>query len=350
MTNKPVFEFVDRLPGGSLHLYSDPKTELRAIVAIHNTRRGPALGGCRCLSYASETDALNDAVRLANGMTHKAAVLGLPMGGGKSVLLKPPVIADREAYFASFGRFIDTLGGQYITAIDSGTAPEDMDIVAKHTRHVTCTSSLEGFEITDPSPYTAKGVILGMLAALQFKLGRDSLEGIHVAVQGVGNVGALLVEALAKLKAKITICEADAERLDKCRKAFPVDVVPPKAIYQTDCDIFAPSALGAILNEKTIPQLKAKIIAGSANNQLEKASDADLLMQKGILYAPDYVVNGGGLINAVAQYHRWNEAEVSKRVQEIPKILTEIFTKAKTQKCNTEKIAAAMAKAQLERS
>ena len=284
---------------GEVHFEFDKATGLKAIIAIHDARLGPALGGCRFLPYDTDEAALVDALRLARGMTYKAALAGLAHGGGKSVLIRPKQHFDRVALFRAFGKFVDALGGHYITAEDSGTGLEDMEVLRTVTKHVTGVDVANGGS-GDPSPFTALGVRRGIEACVKFKLGRASLEGVHVAVQGVGHVGYHLCKELHEAGAKLSVADVDPLKSERAQREFKATVVPLDGIFQVACDVIAPCALGSALNDQTIPKLTAKIVAGAANNQLAEPRHGDDLHARGILYAPDYAINAGGLIN-VAQ-------------------------------------------------
>jgi leucine dehydrogenase len=274
------------------HIGSDPPSQLRAIIAIHSTQLGPALGGCRCLFYPSFSAAAVEAMRLARAMSYKAAITGVPYGGGKAVLLRPKQILNREAYFEAFGRFVEALGGRYITAEDSGTSQADMDIVAGVTRHVRGTSA----DFGDPAPYTALGVRRGIEAAVKFLDGRSDLEGLRVAVQGVGHVGYHLCRELSALGVRLTVADLNEAVLRRCAEEFHAAIISPDRIYEAECDVFAPCALGGVLNQDTVKRLQARVVAGSANNQLADLRTSEILHYRGILYVPDYVINAGGLI------------------------------------------------------
>lgn len=323
-----VSNYAESLDFGDLHLKIDRVTGLCAIIAIHNTKLGPALGGCRFIEYPSRGAAIVDALRLARGMTYKAAITGLPLGGGKSVIIKPSGSYDREALFSSFGQFIDTLGGRYITANDSGTSMSDMDIIAKETSYVTTTTPPAGSQLHDSSFFTARGVFRSIQAALSYRLKKDSLNGIHVALQGTGSVAYYLAKLLSESGARITACDIDTARVNAFAKAFEADIVSPEAIYDVDCDVFSPSALGAVINRFTIPRLKATVIAGCANNQLESHESGIACQQRGILYAPDYLANSGGLIFAAADYLKQDQDSVIDKIDTIYDTLLRIFTRA----------------------
>lgn len=330
-----VINYAKKIGFGDIHFKIDPATNLIAIIAIHSTKLGPALGGCRFLEYPSFTSALQDAIRLAWGMSYKAAISGLPLGGGKSVLLKPKVLPDRAAYFEAFGRFIEELGGRYITAVDSGTTTFDMDAIARSTSYVTSTSAVNG----DPSPYTALGVRKAIEAAVKFQLGKNDLSGIHVAIQGVGNVGYYLAKELHQLGAKLTVSDINPVMVQRCVNEFAAATVETQLTHKVACDVFAPCALGAILNDRTIAEIKAPIIAGAANNQLAETRHGDLLQQRGILYAPDYVINSGGLIDVAAQYYHDPKSKVIKQVENIYNTTMNIFELAKKENAPTSNIA-----------
>lgn len=340
-----VFQFAKKLKFGELHFKIDNKTGLFAIIAIHNTKLGPAIGGCRCLTYPSTQAAINDAVRLAHMMSYKAAICALPHGGAKAVLMKPSEIADRQAYFQSFAEFVNELNGRYITAVDSGTGVEEMNIISTRTPFVTCTSQGGG---GDPSPLTALGVKRGIEAAVKFKLGKENLVGIHVAIQGAGHVGYNLARYLHQSGARITMTDTDANSLQRCIREFDVGSVMPEDIYQVECDVFAPCALGSSLNATTIPQLKTQIIAGAANNQLrDLIVDDQRLFEKGILYAPDFLINSGGLIYAAAAYDHGSLQQAEDQIFHIYEALMNIFERAKAEKKPTNQVAQQIAEERL---
>ena len=330
-----MFEKFEHANLSELHFCADESTQLKSIIAIHSTDRGPALGGCRCVDYTSDEDAINDVIRLAKGMSYKAALADVPQGGGKAVIIKPPFIEDRNALYQSFGKFVDSLGGRYITAVDSGTLLSDMDQVHRVTPYVSgCTD--DGF---DPSPLTALGVFSGIKAALFHRRGNDSLRGVHVAIQGLGNVGFALAELLHKAGARLTVCDIDIEKQHLCEQRFGASSVAPEEIYHVPCDVFSPCGLGAILNDNTIPHLSCEFIAGSANNQLEVLRHGDVLHQKGILYAPDYVINAGGLIQVSLCLTHVSQQDIVKKTIDIRKTLEQIFTQSAHDNVPTHLIA-----------
>jgi leucine dehydrogenase len=309
---------------GDLHFKVDPETGMKAMIAIHSTKLGPALGGCRFIEYPNIGAALKDVMRLARGMSFKAASVNLPLGGGKSVIIKPRGSFDRTAYMHQFGTFIEELNGRYITALDSGTVLNDMDIIGEHTQHVASLSKYNG----DPSPSTAKGILRGIQAAVAFKLGKEHLKGLHVAIQGLGHVGYQLATHLHELGATLTVADISTDSVERAVKELGARAVSTDVIHKIPCDVFAPCALGAILNDVTIPQLQTPIVAGAANNQLAHAYHGRMLHDKGILFAADYVINAGGLIFAASKYLHTPEEKVQKQIDSIYTSLTEIFTRS----------------------
>ncbi|WP_193368406.1 Glu/Leu/Phe/Val dehydrogenase [Pelagibius marinus] len=314
----------------------DPASGLKAIIAIHNTNRGPALGGCRMWPYASDEDALTDALRLSRGMTYKSALAGLDYGGGKSVIIGDPRADKSEALFRAMGRFVDTLGGRYSVAEDVGISVPDVEIMAEETRHV---AGIAAGGVGDPSPATAYGVFMGIKAAARHRLGVDSLSGLRIAVQGVGHVGYYLCRHLAAEGAELLVADIAQDSLDRVVREFGAQVVAPEAIATAAVDIYAPCALGATINDETLPQLQAKIVAGSANNQLAEARHGEALRRRGILYAPDYVINAGGVIVISHEGPDYNEAKAFAHVAQIHDTLLEIFRRADAQKVATSEAA-----------
>lgn len=326
MDDFDLFEYSTDLDFGELHIKSDPDRSFRTIVAIHNLNRGPAIGGCRFIEYEHTDDALWDVMRLARGMTYKAAMANLDHGGAKAVMLRPPELTEdqRARLFSAFGDFVDSLGGDYITAEDSGTEVEDMNTVRSRTEYVLGVGEDQG-GAGDPSPYTAVGVRRGMEAAVQALYGRSSLDGLSVAIQGVGNVGYHLVDELVNRGANLTVTDVDEEALQTVRESFDVEVVEPKRIYDVECDIFAPCALGAVLNDETISRLSCDIVAGSANNQLKEEKHDTQLLEENIFYAPDYVINAGGLIYLAEHFAGEETGTDSDRIQGIYDNIREIY-------------------------
>ncbi len=328
---------------GDLHFKIDPETGMKAIVAIHSTKLGPALGGCRFIEYANTSSAIYDAMRLARGMSYKAASVNLPLGGGKAVIIKPKTHFDREAYLHAFGKFVNELGGRYITAMDSGTEMTDMDIIAQNTTYVAGLSHHNG----DPSPSTAKGVLRGIQAAVEFKLGKNKLEGLTIAIQGLGHVGYALAQHLHELGAKLIVADINTTATQLAYKEFEATVVSPEAIHRMPCDVFAPCALGAVINDVSIGELQTSIVAGAANNQLAHGYHGHLLHQKGILYATDYVINAGGLIYAASKYLHTPEQLVGQQIDGIHTSLLLIFARSQLENLPTNEIADTLAQEKL---
>jgi leucine dehydrogenase len=341
-----VFGKLSTYDFGEVHFRLDKATQLRAIVAIHDSRLGPALGGCRFIEYDTDEAAYIDALRLARGMTYKAALAGLAHGGGKSVIIRPRARFDRVALFRSFGRFIEDLRGHYITAEDSGTGLEDMEIVRTVTKHVTGIDPSHGGS-GDPSPFTALGVRRGIEACVKFKLGKTELKGVHVAVQGVGHVGYHLCKELHAQGAKLTVADVDKLKSERAQREFGAAIVAIDDVAKVECDVFAPCALGAGINDTTVPHLRARIVAGAANNQLAEPRHGDDLHARGILYAPDYAINAGGLVN-VAQEVKGYDAAVSRdRTLKIYDTIYEICERSQKLAAPTYKVADIMVEEKL---
>jgi leucine dehydrogenase len=333
-----IFDQMQQLRYGKLHLHTDEATGLRAVVAVHNTRLGPGIGGCRCIPYATSDAAITDAMRLARGMSYKAAISGLPHGGAKAVImLDADRQYDREALFTAYGRFVDSIGGDYITCEDSGTSTSDMDIVARQTRHVLGTSAGSG----DPSPFTALGVRRGLQAAVKFQMDRDELDGLHIAVQGVGHVGYYLVKEVAALGARVTVADINADNVQRCVDEFGAVAVSTDEILAVECDVLAPCALGAVFNDQSIPTLNTRIIAGASNNVLAEDRHGVELFKRGILYAPDYAINAGGLINVAIEYGPggYDADRATERVNALYDAMWEIFERAKAEDTPTHMVA-----------
>ena len=312
----------------------DAAAGLKAIIAIHNTNRGPALGGCRMWPYASEEEALTDALRLSRGMTYKSALADLAMGGGKSVIIGDPRKDKSDALFRAMGRFVASLGGRYTVAEDVGISVPDVDLMGEETEFVAgATKGGAG----DPSPATAYGVYMGIKAAAKHRLGSEDLKGLRIAVQGVGHVGYYLCRYLSGEGAELVVTDIARDSLDRVAGEFDAKVVAPQAIYGAEADVFAPCALGAVINDETLPLLKAKVVAGSANNQLAEARHGEALRQRGILYAPDYVINAGGIVNISHEGPGYDEAKAFAHVARIHDTLLEIFRRAeKKQRATSE--------------
>jgi leucine dehydrogenase len=301
---------------------------LKAIIAIHNTALGPALGGTRMWNYKTEDEALTDVLRLSKGMSYKAAAAGLNLGGGKAVIIGDPKTQKSEAMFRSFGRFVNSLNGRYITAEDVGTTVREMEYIFMETPWVTGIPKAFGGS-GDPSPYTAHGVLMGIKASAKEKLGTDSLKGVRIAVQGLGNVGYHLVEYLAKEQAIVTATDIDSDKLKKVTTQFGMKAVAPDEIIGTECDILAPCAMGAVINDESIKKLKTKIVCGGANNQLAEPRHGDMLREMGILYAPDYVANAGGLMNVFVELEGYSPERAFDKTIQVYDNLLKVFAIAK---------------------
>ncbi|ARU17993.1 Glu/Leu/Phe/Val family dehydrogenase [Croceicoccus marinus] len=302
---------------------ADPASGLRGVIVLHSTRLGPAAGGCRFWRYDSDAAMMADAVRLAEGMAYKNALAELPLGGGKSVIAMPAGPFNRDALMRAFGRAVEALGGDYLTAEDVGTSVADMTIVRGETRHVAGLDAAEGKPGGDPSPWTARGVFLAMQLAAR-RLGSD-LAGLTVAVQGLGHVGAHLCRDLHEAGAKLVVADVDADRAEAAAREFGARIVQPGDIVAAEADIFAPCALGGVLDSRSVPLLRAKLVCGAANNVLAAPDDGDLLARRGVLYAPDYVVNAGGIINVAAEHLGWTAAEAARRVEDTPRRLAAVL-------------------------
>ncbi len=303
----------------------DPESGLRAIVSIHNTKLGPALGGMRLWNYESEDEAMTDVLRLSKGMTYKSAIAKTGLGGGKSVIIGDPK-AKTEAQFLAMGRFIDTLDGAYITAEDVNTTVPDMQVVRRSTRWVTGLSRDDGGS-DNPSPYTAYGVFLGLRAAVERAFGDADLSKRSVAVQGVGAVGSELCRRLREAGAKVFVCDPKAKRVAELVETLGVEEIQDSDLWGMEVDVFAPCALGAVINDETIGQLKCKVIAGAANNVLHTPENGVELFERGILYAPDYVINAGGIVNVSVEFIEggYNQDVALRRIERIPQALQEIW-------------------------
>ncbi|ASN05321.1 branched-chain amino acid dehydrogenase [Virgibacillus necropolis] len=323
-----IFTYMEKYDYEQLVFCQDKNSGLKAIIAIHDTTLGPALGGTRMWTYKSEAEAIEDALRLAKGMTYKNAAAGLELGGGKTVIIGDPKTDKNPEMFRAFGRYIQGLNGRYITAEDVGTTVHDMDLIHMETDFVTGISPEFGSS-GNPSPVTAYGIYKGMKAAAMEAFGSDSLEGKTVAVQGIGNVAFTLCEHLHEEGANLIVTDINKEAVTRAVHAFGATAVDPDDIYGVDCDIYAPCALGATINDETIPQLKAKVIAGSANNQLKKTVHGDIIHEKGIVYAPDYVINSGGVINVADELNGYNANRAMKNVETIYDSLLKIFAISK---------------------
>jgi leucine dehydrogenase len=326
--------------------FHDRETGLKAIIGIHSTVLGPSLGGCRMWKYNDEQEALRDVLRLSRGMTYKAALAGLNLGGGKAVIIGDSRQDKTDEMLKVFGRAVDSLGGRYITAEDVGMTVKDIDTIRTVTNHAVGGSNEGGSG--DPSVMTAFGVFQGMKAALKAAGMGESLEGLRVAIQGVGNVGYHLCSYLSAAGAELVITDIYPNQVEKVVQEFGADVVSPDQIYSTNCDIFAPCALGAILNARTIPQLKCKVVAGSANNQLETEKDGFDLFNRGITYAPDYAINSGGLINVAAELDGYNYKKVMDKVSTVYDTIAQVLDRSKREDIPPHEAADALAEQRLD--
>ncbi len=320
--------------------FHDPESGLKAIVAVHNLSRGPALGGCRTWPYESEDEALTDVLRLSRGMTYKSALAGLDYGGGKSVIIGDSRRDKTPALFRALGRFIETLGGRYIVAEDVGIDVEDVEAMARETDHV---AGIPSRGAGDPSPATAYGVYMGIRAAVQHRLGHDEICGLKVAVQGLGHVGAELCRLLARDGAGLIVSDIHEASVARVVAELGAEAVEPDAIYEAEADVFAPCALGAIINTETIARLGSPIVAGSANNQLAEPDDGRELRRRAILYAPDYVINAGGIIYLSHEGPGFQHNRAVARVAGIHDTLLEIFRRADAERVPTSEAADRMA-------
>ena len=343
-----VFEHINGDGYEQVVFCSDDRSGLRAIIAIHSTALGPALGGTRFYDYRNEEEALVDVLRLAKGMTYKAAAAGLDLGGGKAVVIGDPTRIKTEELLRAYGRFVQTLGGRYITAEDVGTAREDMDTVRRETRWVTGCSHTYGGS-GDPSPVTAYGVLQGMKACALEVFGSPKLEGRTVALQGVGKVGFALCGYLVKEGAQVTIGDVSVDNLARAVSSHGVETAPLKEIHKREVDIFAPCALGGVINDDTISEFGSRIIAGAANNQLARPEHGDKLRDLGVLYAPDFVINAGGLMNVEDELRGYDRERAMKRVEGIYKQLQHIFAMANERRMSTARAAEEYAQERIRR-
>ncbi|MEW9500362.1 branched-chain amino acid dehydrogenase [Jeotgalibacillus marinus] len=319
-----LFTYMEKYDYEQLVFCQDKNSGLKAIIAIHDTTLGPALGGTRMWTYDSEEDAIEDALRLAKGMTYKNAAAGLNLGGGKTVIIGDPLKDKNEEMFRAFGRYIQGLAGRYITAEDVGTTVKDMDIIHEETDYVNGISPAFGSS-GNPSPVTAYGVYRGIKAAAMEAYGDDSLEGKTIAVQGVGNVAFTLCRHLHEEGAKLIVTDINKAAVQRAVEEFGAQAVEPNEIYGVQCDIFAPCALGGIINDDTLEVLKASVVAGAANNQLKETRHGDTLHERGIVYAPDYVINAGGVINVADELYGYNRERAMQNVEKIYDNVAKVF-------------------------
>lgn len=331
----------------------DQASGLKAIIAVHDTTLGPALGGCRMWNYTSDEEALRDVLRLSRGMTYKSALARLPLGGGKAVIIGDPRSGKSEALFQAMGDFVDSLGGRYVTAADSGTGVAEMRIMAERTRHVAGAGQREayggGTRDGDPSPSTAYGVFVGIRSAVRHRLGRNDLNGLKVAIQGVGQVGFGLAKHLKDAGAELWVTDIFDVNQRRAVEQLGARAVGQQEIFGLDVDVFAPCALGAIINPQTLEALRAPIIAGAANNQLASAELAEQLRRRDCLYAPDYAINAGGIIDVCYERTGGSAAELKAHIEGIEATLDEIFRRSKAEGATTSAIAEQMARERLGR-
>lgn len=320
----------------------DKNVGLKAIIAIHNTALGPALGGTRMWNYTNEDEALKDVLRLSKGMTYKASAAGLNLGGGKAVIIGDPKTQKTEGLFRAFGQFVNSLNGRYITAEDVGTSVKDMEHIFMETPWVTGIPKTFGGS-GDPSPYTAHGVLMGIKASANEKFGTDSLKGLRIAVQGLGNVGSNLVKHLVEEGAKVIVSDIDLGRVKMHHDQYGVEAVAPEKILEVECDIQAPCALGAIVNDQTIGKFKCKVIAGGANNLLAESRHGDQLRELGILYAPDFVINAGGLMNVFVELEGYSSELALDKTRKVYDNIKKVYELAKRDNVGTHVAAERMA-------
>ena len=338
-----LFETMAEMGHEQVVICSDPSVGYKGILAVHSTKLGPALGGTRFWQYASDEEAITDALRLSRGMTYKNAVAGLNLGGGKSIIIGDNKTKDREKIFRAHGRFVESLGGRYITAEDVGTTTKDMDYVNMETEHVAGLAGKSG----NPSPVTAHGVFRAVQASANRMWGSDSLEGKCVAVQGCGSVGTYLAKELHEAGAKLIVSDIDAAKAAKVSRMTGAEIVEGDAIFSADADIFSPCALGGIINDTTIPMLKAYIVAGGANNQLLEERHGDELQRLGILYAPDYVANAGGVINVFGEVAGWDAQHALDKADDIYDTILKVFEIADARHISTYEAADRVAEQRL---
>jgi leucine dehydrogenase len=337
-----AFEMADFDGHETVAFFEDRASGLRAVIALHSTALGPACGGTRMVAYPDGDAALTDALRLSRGMSYKNAIADLPLGGGKAVILGDPARDKTEARLVALGEAINTLGGRYITAMDVGIVPADMPVIARATTFIAGYDQ-PGKTGGDSGPLTALGVFVGLKAAVKHRLGVDSTEGLTVAIQGLGKVGMDLARRLHAEGARLVVTDTNMALAARAAQDFKADMLAPEEIVTTPCDVLSPNALGAILDDETIPQLHARVIAGGANNQLALPRHGDALRERGILYAPDYVINGGGIIRVAGQICGWSDADIEARVLRIADTLSTVFARAENEGVATHRVADRMA-------
>ena len=345
----PFWEEPDFHDHELVELVHDRASGLTAIIALHSTHLGPAAGGTRFWHYADSSDAMRDALRLSRGMSYKNALAGLPMGGGKAVVLLDDERRKTPEMLAAFGDSIEALGGRYVTAEDVGATEADMVAVHQHTEHVCGLPAQKGEAGGDPGPYTASGIYFGIRAAVEYKLGKADMNGVWVAVQGCGSVGGGVARLLARDGAKLILSDIDAGRAAALAQDLDAETVPADSVLDVACDVLSPNALGGILHEDSIARLDCAVVAGGANNQLARPEHGELLAERGILYAPDYVINAGGIINVAIEYlarrrgERVDIGEVGRKIAAIPERLRDIWQQAEAEGIGAHRVADIMA-------
>ncbi len=343
------FENITKYGHEQVVMCHDKNTGLRAVIAIHSTILGPSLGGCRMWPFKTEEEAVEDALRLSRGMTYKNAAAGLNIGGGKAVIIGDPNSEKNEALFRAFGQFVESLGGRYITAEDVGTSEKEMEEIKMETEYVTGLSKTDG-GAGDPSPYTALGTFEGIKASVKYKMNRDNLKGIRVAVQGIGHVGYCLCEMLHNSGAELIVSDIFKDKVDTVVKKFKAKAVNINEIYKAEAEVFAPCALGGVLNTNTIEKMKFQIVAGAANNQLEdEEKHSKMLDKKSILYAPDFIINAGGVINVYFEaINEYNEGKVTRKVKNIYNTLMKVYETSREKAITTGRAANSLAEKRID--
>ncbi|HSC17905.1 MAG TPA: Glu/Leu/Phe/Val dehydrogenase dimerization domain-containing protein [Rhizomicrobium sp.] len=341
-----VFEAAEFRGHEVVSFFHDKNSGLHSIIAIHSTALGPACGGTRMYPYASGDEALNDVLRLSRGMSYKSAIANIPLGGGKAVIIGGPAKDKSEALLLAYADAVNALGGRYITAMDVGITPRDLPVIARRTAHVAGYDQ-PGKTGGDSGPLTALGVFVGLKTAVKHRLGADSTKGLTVAIQGLGKVGMGLAKQLHGEGARLIVSDVNAEAARQAAESLGAQVVSPNEIMGADCDVLSPNALGAIVNDRSIAALRAKVVAGGANNQLEHDEHGEALRQRGVLYAPDYVINGGGIIRVAGQIFGWTDAEIERRVLGIADTLAQIFRRGDSESAPTNVVADRIAEEKL---
>jgi leucine dehydrogenase len=337
-----LFESPDFDHHEEVAFFDDKASGLKAIIAVHSRALGPACGGARMFPYASSDAALTDVLRLSRGMSYKSAIADLPLGGGKAVILGDPQRDKSEAKLVAYAQAVNALDGRYVTAMDVGMTPKDMPVIARVTKHIAGYDQ-PGKKGGNSAPATALGVFTGLKAAVKHQLKTDTTKGLTIAIQGLGKVGFGLAERLHAEGAKLVVADINKDAVKMAVDKFAATEVSPDAIVTAQCDVLSPNAMGAILNDDTVPKLKARIVAGAANNQLARDEHGVMLRQRGVLYAPDYVINGGGIICVAGQIYDWDDAEIERRVLAIGPTLAKVFARADAERATTNAIADRMA-------